>query len=378
MSRKRVERNIAYDDIRDLYYVHMEQGVDHTGQRIRHYRTYTTLAAARTGLEQFLALRNRRRRTARDEQTLGQWLDYWMENIVRPNRAETTTYSYQKIIDNHVFPHLGDIPLSKLTPQRIQEYYLTMAQSVGLSANTVRHHHDLLAASLRVAVRQDQLDSSPMDRVEPPRSTVNEAHFYDREELRRLWAAVEGHWLELPVKIAAGMGLRREEICGLLWSSIDFDQRLLHVRAARTACGANVVQKETKNRSSVRSLYLLDELYTLLLKERDRQRAQQAIQGGDYGATGHVLLNRHGHPYSPNALSLVFSRFVKKNGLPPLTFHGLRHSFATVASSQGAPLFDIGKALGHSTPAITGRIYTHLVDFTHEETLMRVSAALHD
>ena len=51
-------------------------------------------------------------------------------------------------------------------------------------------------------------------------------------------------------------------------------------------------------------------------------------------------------------------------------------SFATIASCQGASLFDIGKALGHSTPSTTGRIYTHLVDRTHEETLLLVSAAL--
>ena len=81
-------------------------------------------------------------------------------------------------------------------------------------------------------------------------------------------------------------------------------------------------------------------------------------------------------PYSPNALSLAFTRFVRKNHLPRLTLHGLRHTFATIASAQGVPLFDIGKAMGHSTPATTGRIYTHLVDRTHEETLLLVSAAL--
>ncbi len=377
MARKKVERNISFDDVRKLYYVHMDLGIDSCGKRVKQYRTYTTLTAARAGLKEFIALQSQQKLLPRHEQTLEQWLEYWMEHIVRPNRAETTTYAYEKIIENHIGPHLGHLALSKVTPQKVQEYYLSMSRDEGLSANTVRRHHDLLSAALRCAVRQDKLRTSPMDRVEPPRSRMKEASFYDRNGLRQLYLLVEGHWLELPVKVAAGMGLRREEICGLKWDCVNFERRVLHIRAARTAYGANVVQKETKNRSSVRSLFIPDELYELLLREQSRQKTQQAIRSGDYAASGHVVLDRDGQPYSPNALSLAFSRFIKKNDLPPLTFHGLRHSFATVASSQGAPLFDIGKALGHSTPATTGRIYTHLVDRTHEETLLRVSAALH-
>lgn len=378
MARRKVERNISFDDVRKLYYVHMDLGVDSSGKRQKQYRTYTTLTAARNGLKKFIADQSQQKVTPRDEQTLEQWLEYWLENIIRPNRAETTTYAYEKIIENHIGPNLGMLPLSKVTPQKVQEYYMAMTRDEGLSANTVRRHHDLLSATLRSAVRQECLRSSPMDRVEPPRSRMKEASFYNRDEVRRLYVLVEGHWLELPVKIAAGMGLRREEICGLKWDCVNFERRVLHVRAARTAYGANVIQKETKNRASVRSLFLPDEIYELLLREKERQELERQLQGGNYAASGHVILDRNGEPYSPNALSLAFSRFIKKNGLPPLTFHGLRHSFATVASAQGAPLFDIGKALGHSTPATTGRIYTHLVDRTHEETLLRVSAALRD
>ena len=153
MARKKIERNISYDDTRDLYYVHMELGVDEDGRRVKQYRTYTTLAAARAGLRQFMVQKSQQRGPIRREIPLEQWLDYWMENIVRPNRAETTTYGYERMIENHIAPHLGAIPISKLTPQRIQEYYLEMARE-GLGNNTIRRHHALLSAALRVAVRQ--------------------------------------------------------------------------------------------------------------------------------------------------------------------------------------------------------------------------------
>ncbi len=375
MARKTVERNISYDDQRKLYYVSMDLGKDQAGRRIKRYQTYRTLYAARMGLRNFLTHREEELRAPRHELTLADWLESWMDNIVRPTRAETTVYGYQKIIDNHLVPALGDIPLLKLTPMDIQQYYIQVQQNASLSSNTLRRHHDLLSSSLRSAVRQDKLLLSPMDRVEPPRAKQKEASYYRPEELKQLYTLLEGHPLELCAKLAGSLGMRREEICGLKWECIDYQRQLLSIREARTAFGATIVQKETKTRSSVRTLYMPDDVVRLLRAEQERQielfRTGRLSEPSQF-----VVLDHKGWPYSPNALSLAFTRFVKKNGLPRVTLHGLRHSFATVASFQGVPLFDIGKALGHATPATTGKIYTHLVDHTHADTLLKVSDAL--
>lgn len=381
MARKAVERNIAYDDQRKLYYVSMELGRDENGKRIKQYRTFPTLGAARNGLRDFHAGIERERELERklapaQELDLSHWLEYWMDSIVRPNRAETTVYAYQKIIDNHIDPALGTVPLKRLTPKMVQEYYTETQRANGLSSNTMRRHHDLLSSALRSAVRQDVIPASPMERVEPPRVRTTESYFYNNQELKLLYQKIEGNILELAVKLAGSLGMRREEICGLKWENVDLQRHLVLIREARTAYGATIVQKETKNRSSVRTLYLPDEVYLLLEQEQARQQQERCLQSPTYNPTDHVILDAKGVPYSPNALSLAFTRFVKKNDLPRLTFHGLRHTFATIASCQGASLFDIGKALGHSTPATTGRIYTHLVDRTHEELVQRVSDAL--
>ena len=328
MARKRVERNISFDDVRKVYYVSMDLGKNSEGKRVKQYRTFPNLTSARTGLREFYADRDKLLHPPKQEQTLRQWLDYWMENIIRPNRAETTVYAYQKIIDNHLDPLLGAVPLSKLSPKQIQEYYQTMTRTEGLSSNTIRRHHDLLSAALRMAVRQDMLRVNPMERVEPPRPKLHEASYYTQENLKVLYQLVEGHWLEMVVKVTAGLGLRREEICGLKWESVDFQRRVVHIKEARTAYGATVVQKETKNRSSMRTLFMPDELYELLRREKARQEQERAIRGGDYAASGHVVLDREGLPYSPNALSLAFTRFVRKNHLPrlpPWTAPHLRH-----------------------------------------------------
>lgn len=375
MARKTVERNISYDDVRKIYYVSMDLGKDKDGKRLKRYQTYRTLYAARMGLRGFLTHREEELNTPRHDLTLADWLESWMENIVRPTRAETTVYGYQKIIDNHIVPALGHIPLLKLTPMDIQQYYNQVRQSANLSSNTLRRHHDLLSSALRSAVRQDKLLVSPIDKVEPPRAKQKEASYYRPEELKRLYSLIEGHSLELCVKLAGSLGMRREEICGLKWDCVDFQRQILFIREARTAYGATVVQKETKNRSSVRTLFLPDDLIRLFRAEQARQ-ADWLREGRLKEPSQFVVLNYQGVPYSPNALSVAFTRFVRNNGLPRVTLHGLRHSFATVASFQGVPLFDIGKALGHATPATTGKIYTHLVDQTHEDTLIKVADAL--
>ena len=370
MARITVERNISFDKDRGLFYVNMDLGLDGRGQRVRQYRTYPTLTAARAGLRDFQSNREEYRETPQHRLTLSQWLESWMDTIVRPNRAGTTVYAYQKMIDNHIDPALGHIPLLKLAPKDIQSYYAQVQRECGLCSNTLRRHHDMLSSCLRAAVKQDMLRTSPMDRVEPPRPVQYEADFYRPEELKRLYQLLEGHYLELPAHLAGSLGLRREELCGLKWENVSFQRRLIYIREARTAFGATVVQKETKNRSSVRTLFMTEGIRRLLLRERNRQKKTLPAPAE------YVVLNPKGQPWSPNALSLSFTRFVRSHDLPRVTLHGLRHSFATIASFQGATLFDIGKALGHSTPATTGRIYTHLIDRTHEDTLLKVSDAL--
>jgi integrase len=354
----------------------MDFGRDKNGRRIRRYNTFPSLAAARKARNDYLLKKARPRSTLPVNMTLDEWLEVWMKEIIIPNRAETTIYHHKSIIQNHLSPALGSIPLQKLSPRDLQHYYASLMEKKGLCPNSVMRHHSLLAAALHAAMRQDLLDQSPTDRVEPPHVIPKETHYYKAEDLKVLYQLLEGHWLELVSHLAGSLGLRREEICGLRWSSVDFKLRKIHIRAARTAAGGKIIDKETKNRSSARVLHMGEDIYQLLRQEWIRQDELAHEMGAAWPNSDFVVIDQNGKPFSPNSLSLAFSNFIRNSGLPPLTLHGLRHTFATVASAQGAPLFDIGKALGHSTPATTGKIYTHLVDQLHTETLDKVAAAL--
>ena len=139
MARQRIERNISYDDKRDRYYVNLDFGIDpDTGKQVKQTKTFLKLKEARSALRQHEADRDRGAVVIPKTITVAQWLNSWVKDVVRPNREETTVYSYQNIIDKHIIPALGAIQLQKLTPQQIQRYYTEKMDS-GLTSNTIRN-----------------------------------------------------------------------------------------------------------------------------------------------------------------------------------------------------------------------------------------------
>lgn len=377
MARKTIKKNLSYDDKKQLYYVCFNYGTDVEGHRDRRVRTFTDLAEAEMALEQFQGGRGGRLPCDCSRLTLAEWLDYWLEEVIAPNRAYTTYYCYHSLIKNHINPALGRIRLRQLEAWHIQRYYAQKMREGRLDSNSVHKHHILLHTALQLAFRQKILRENPVERVEAPREHPARQFYYTPEQLRDLFREVEGDWLELVVKLGAYLGLRRGEICGLRWSDIDFAHYVIRIRVTRTTAGDRVVEKEPKTKNSIRTLGIagLDDL-TRLLHDIRREQLELAALREDYRDSGYVLTDENGEPRHPNMVTWAFRTFVKRHGLPPITVHGLRHTFASLANSARVPLVDIGKALGHKDVSITGRIYTHIFDQTHQEVLNTVAARI--
>lgn len=376
MSRKTIEKNIAYDERNRLFYVTFHYGIDENGKRVKKTKTYDTHIAASEALRIFEEKRKRQEIVMPTELTLGMWLDQWMEEVIRPNRARSTAYGYGNIVKNHIKPALGDIILQELTPQQIQSYYLAM-RSRNLNVNTVRKHHQLLYTALECAVRQEVLSRNPARRVEPPAKAMPKHTFYTTEQLRQLFRAVEGTPMEPAVKLAGYLGLRRSEICGLKWENVDLENGTISICAARTTVGGVTINKGPKTNSSVRTLGIagmtdLEEMLRKMKAQQDERRQAHP----NFNPDDLVLVHANGQPYAPDYVSAWFSNFVKVNHLPKLTLHGLRHSFASAANDLNIPMFKISKALGHSNTSVTSQVYTHLFDDTQSEVLSQVANAI--
>ena len=167
MSRKTLQKNLSYDDRRNLYYV----ATYNNGRR--RTRTFPTYSAALTSLYPGISPSAEKNRPIPEPTaTLAQWLDWWLAEDVAASRAESTSYGYRNIVRIHLLPNLGDIPLASLSPLQLQTY-LSIKLGEGLSPNTVLKHYTLLHTSLRQAVRLGLLAEDPSRQVTPPKRAMS-------------------------------------------------------------------------------------------------------------------------------------------------------------------------------------------------------------
>jgi integrase len=375
MARITVEKNIAFDDEKKLFYVTMDYGKDSTGKRVKTTKTFEKKKDARTALKKFEADKTKGTLVFPSSLTFKDWLDYWINDIKSIKCEETTLYGYRNIINNHLNDKLGSYKLQELNPTVINKYFKGKKEE-GLSNNTIRKHYDLLKDALKRAVNEEKILKNPLDKIEPIKTQKNEMNFYSVEQLKTLFALVENDRMEIVVKLAGLLGLRREEIAGLKWGNVDLDNKIITIAEARTQAGKNTIEKGTKNYSSHRTLYAPDEIINLLTVIKSKQDEQKALLGEGYKDEGYVMAWENGEPYRPNYLSDLFKKIIDDNKLPSLRLHDLRHTFASIANELGTNLYDISKALGHSQVGTTSQIYTHMFDKTNKKAISKIANVL--
>ncbi|MEK5394306.1 site-specific integrase [Paenibacillus sp. FSL K6-2859] len=356
--------------------VTLELGTDSHGKRLRKYITAMTESEAKKLLNEF-EYNQRRNLTLQDtEMTFGEFLNHRMDNYVKYNCEVTTQYGYRNIISKHIIPYMGNVQLQKLLPQHLQSYYKHLLEDKKLSPNSVHKHHANIRKALDYALKQQFVYRNIADAVSLPKKVKFEANYYTIEQLRKLFDCVNDTRLEVPVFLAGYLGLRREEIVGLRWKYVDLDKRLLQIKEVRTSAGANVVTKKPKSEKSERTLFIPDELLAVLQKCRDRQDELKVILEGNYDSSDYVFAHDNGKPYRVNSVTEMFGAFLVKYQLPKLRLHDLRHTFSSILYEYGVDLKAISEALGHSDIGTTNKIYTHLFDKTHKDTVNAMSEAL--
>lgn len=287
---------------------------------------------------------------------------------VAKSTVKLTTYaSYEMMAMRIIIPYFEtlNIKLKELTTEDIQEFY--SAQLERVSANTVIHYHAVIHRALKYAVKIKTIQSNPAVNVERPRKEKFIGSFYDKKEINTLFDSIQGHPLEVAIKLAAFYGLRREEIIGLKWTAIDFENNTLTIQHTVTECNLDgkhieVASDTAKTDSSLRTMPLVTNFRAMLLAKKEKQEHYRKLCGRSYCKEylDYIFVNEMGERWKPRYLSDGFKRILEQNGLRRIRFHDLRHTCASLLLANNVPMKKIQEWLGHSDFSTTANIYAHL------------------
>ena len=287
---------------------------------------------------------------------------------VAKSTVKLTTYaSYEMMATRIIIPYFEtlNIKLKELTTEDIQEFY--SAQLERVSANTVIHYHAVIHRALKYAVKIKTIQSNPAVNVERPRKEKFIGSFYDKKEINTLFDIIQGHPLEVAIKLAAFYGLRREEIIGLKWTAIDFENNTLTIQHTVTECNLDgkhieVASDTAKTDSSLRTMPLVTNFREMLLAKKEKQEHYRKLCGRSYCKEylDYIFVNEMGERWKPRYLSDGFKRILEQNGLRRIRFHDLRHTCASLLLANNVPMKKIQEWLGHSEFSTTANNYAHL------------------
>lgn len=233
-----------------------------------------------------------------------------------------------------------------------------------LSNSTIAQHHRLISSIMESAVKWGFLLDNPCRRVQAPKITRKKGVALSSEETIYLFECLADapEKYRTAITILIYTGLRKGELCGLKWNDVDLERGVLTInRGLEYLPSVGLYEEEPKTENGTRSIKLPSPALEVLKGHKKRQTEDRFALGDRWKNTGYIFTKWDGEPMHPDSLYQWFSSFVKKNDLPPITLHSLRHTNASLLIASGVNLATVSKRLGHADTAITARIYTHAI-----------------
>lgn len=307
-----------------------------------------------------------------------EYLFEWFKSV--KTQVDVVTYEgYRDCIVNHIAPYFKekDLKLQDITIKDIEEYYGYKAVSGrldgkegGLSQTTLKRHRILLSLTFKKAIRDGLIKYNPCEYAKMPKFAPKKpvAKFYTAEQCQELLEAVKGVPLYDMIYITTLYGLRRSELLGLRWESVDMVNNIITINHTVVLQRVVVAKDDTKNKTSNRVYPIISEvkeIFNRLLKE---QRENKKLFGNCYTDSGYIFTKADGTPYYPSYPTHELQKVLKKHELPHIRWHDLRHTTASLLILKGWQMKEISEWLGHADITTTMNIYGH-INLDHKRKL---------
>jgi integrase len=330
-----------------------------------------------------------------DRQTVEEYLNHWIDHVVRPQCTAKTHQSYADQVKRHILPALGKVKLQRLRPQDVRKLIGDKLNS-GLSSRSVQYIHAILRSALSTALEDDAVMFNAAERAKAPTVPRKEIEPLTPEEIITLLNAVSGHRLEALYTAGAALGLREGEQLGLRWTYVDLEAGRLRVEwqlqriSRQLPDGSKRIEIHLipPKQHSRRTIDLPEITLKALREHRERQLEERRLCGSEWRSEIEVHCDKEvmlvddlvfttpiGTPLDPCNLNKQFQSILKECGIAKRRFHDLRHTAATLLTVQGIPAKTIMKICGWSQISMLDR-YTHVADEMRKEAAEKMNEIL--
>jgi integrase len=306
---------------------------------------------------------------------LADWIDsHAME--IKPR----TLHDYRSCLRLYVAPRIGHLPIQAVRPSTITKLYRDLLTSGGrdgkpLAVATVTHLHAVLRKAFRDAVIVDELISSnPVERAKRPQTQGDEpGTVWTVAQLRAFLDTAAHHRLGAFFHMAAYTAARRGELLNLRWTDIDLDAKRITITGSTAVIAGERIDGTTKS-GRTRVVSIDDGTVDVLRQHKADQAADQLRAGDSWRGVkdGYVFTTGWGEPIYPDTVTSLMTKLIRahnqpeqdpapKDQLPRARLHDLRHLHATTLLLSGVPVHVVAARLGHADPAITLRVYAHVI-----------------
>lgn len=343
---------------------------------------------------------------------LKEFTDRWLAEYATQKLQPKTVENYKAELNDKILPTLGHLKLTELRPATLNSFFVSMTKdgarrdgkSGGYSRATIKKTQDVLSSVLRTATEWEIIEKNPMDKVRSVGEVAaDKIEFFTPEQAATFLDYVEqpytvktkGHkrtddtgknytvsdytrtkeipeQLRVLFNLAIYGGLRKGELLALEWSDIDFNNDTVTISKAVSVVAGQQVTKEPKTKTSRRTVSI-PHFLTQRIKALKVDRVKYRLSLGDYwqGAEW-IFIQDNGKqmsystPYSAFQDTIARYNTGKKadKQLPPIPFHGLRHTSATLLIAGKQDVRTVSSRLGHAQASTTMNIYAHALQET--------------
>ena len=324
------------------------------------------------------------------KQTLGQFLTWWLDEVVKATARPKTMEFYEYISRVHLIDGLGEIHVQRLTSQQIQVFLnQRLAKKSGrtkrsVSARTVRHIRRTLCTALNCAVKYKVIPLNVALATDPPTAARAAVQYMSVEQARTFLEMARSDRLYALYATVLALGLRLGEGLGIAWDDIDLDTGRFNIQQALQRIDKKLYPEkgglqlvEPKGGYSARVVTLPAVAISALRHHQALQAEEQRWAGNRWkNEWGLAFTGKLGKPLDERNVLRRFQKILALAELPKMRIHDLRHSAVAILIAQGVNIKAISELLGHSSVAFTLQVYGHLLEETKRETADKMDSAL--